>query len=134
LKLEKPGASSPARVLLGVAIFALWSLVVGGAVLLPTGHQAIAAGVAIVSGLVAAPAFTTLILGPRQEHQQHGGILTLLRALFVLMTVAYGLCKILSFMLIVVAELGGAMLLARISNFFESIAEFFEEQLDLINR
>jgi hypothetical protein len=133
LKLEKPGASSPARILLGVTIFAFWSLVVDGAVLLLTGHQGIAAGVAIVSGLVAAPAFTSMILGPRQEHQQHGGMLTLLRGLFVLMTVAYGLSKILSFMLIVVAELGGGMLLARISNFFESIADFFEDQLDSID-
>jgi hypothetical protein len=129
LILEKPGASSPARILLGVAIFALWSLVVGVAVLL-TGRKEIAAGVAIASGLVAAPAFTTMILGPRQEHQQHGGILTLKKALVVLITVAYGLCKILSFMFILVAELGRSRLLAYFSIFFDSIADFLEDQRD----
>jgi hypothetical protein len=131
VKVDRSGATSSIRISLGASIFALWSLIVGGIVLMLTGRQGVAVGVAISTGLVAAPQFTTLVLGPRQEHQQHGGILTLLRALFVLMTVVYGFCKILSFMLIVMAELGSSMFLARLSDLFERIAEFFEDKLDL---
>jgi len=126
----EPVVSSPIRILLGLMIYAVWVAILGGLVLFIAGRQGLAALIALSTGLLVAPACTTLVLGLRRSEQRHGGLLALQRARIVLMTVAMGLAKVLSIMFIVVAELGNSRFLAHISVWFDSLADWLEDRIN----
>jgi hypothetical protein len=130
LRAQQQGASSSIRILLGLTIYASWVAIVGGLVLLILGSQGLAALIASSTGLLIAPACNNLLLGPRRSEQRHGGLLALQRAGVVLMTAAMCLAKILSIMFIVVAELGNSRFLAQISVWFDSLADWLEDQIN----
>jgi hypothetical protein len=130
LRAQQQGASSPIRILLGLTIYAIWVTIVGGLLLFFLGSQGLAALIALSTGLLIAPACDDLLLGPRRSEQHHGGLLALQRAGVVLMTAAMCLAKILSIMFIVVAELGNSRFLAQISVWFDSLADWLEDQIN----
>ena len=130
--MQEHGTSSPVRVILGLALYGAWVIALGGVVLFIVGRLDIAIAVAVSTGLLAAPALNTLILGPRSKGQRHGGLIALQRALLVLMTTAMCLTKIISVIFLIWAELVGSKFLARISLWFEEITDWLDDQREFL--